>query len=142
MSDPTPLSPDKLVTGFSRTRIARWLLLALLVHVVFAGATSVGFIRDHWIDPEGAALRKKEREAKRKAELAAATEAETEKAEASPEPKAAPDAKVEAKAAPDDPKLIEKHKDAPIIKEITAKAKKKDIPKEPDLGISIDETNE
>ena len=39
-------------------------------------------------------------------------------------------------------KLIEKHKDAPIIKAITEKAKKEDIPADPDgIGISIDETN-
>jgi hypothetical protein len=36
---------------------------------------------------------------------------------------------------------MEKHKDAPVVKEITEKAKKEDIPKEPDIGISIDETN-
>jgi outer membrane biosynthesis protein TonB len=130
------LSPDKLVVGFSRSRIMKWLLIAVIAHVAFAGATSVGFIRDHWIDPEGAAQRKAALEAKRKAAM------EAEEAEpAEPETKAEAKAETDKKAPPDSAKLIEKHKDAPVVKEITEKAKKEDIPKEPDIGISIDETN-
>ncbi|NQT86705.1 hypothetical protein HQ560_08080 [bacterium] len=136
-NDVERLSPDKLVVGFSRTRMARWLVIALVAHVVFAGATSVGFIRDRWIDPEGAAQRKAALVAKRKADEAAATASEVEAPAAKVDPKAEP----EKKGAPDDPALIEKHKDAPIIKAITEKAKKEDIPKNPDIGISIDETN-
>lgn len=130
------LSPDKLVVGFSRSRIMKWVLVAVIAHVVFAGATSVGFIRDHWIDPEGAAQRKAALEAKRKAAMEA-EEAET----AEPEKKTEANAEPDKKAPPDNAKLMEKHKDAPVVKEITEKAKKEDIPKEPDIGISIDETN-
>ena len=37
---------------------------------------------------------------------------------------------------------MEKRKGAPVIQQITEKAKKDDIPREPDdIGISIDETN-
>jgi hypothetical protein len=58
-----------------------------------------------------------------------------------PEKKTEAKAETEKKAPPDNAGLMEKHKDAPVVKAITEKAKKEDIPKEPDIGISIDETN-
>ncbi|MBM4030346.1 MAG: hypothetical protein FJ291_01005 [Planctomycetes bacterium] len=133
-SDPQDIlkhSPDKLLTGFSKTRVAWYFLVAVAIHIVATAATSIGYIRDRWIDPEGAAAR-------RAAQLEAAkTQEQAPKPRVSvptPEPPR-PEPK-EAKA-PDDPR-----KKAPVVKEITELPKKGEIPKQPDdLGISIDETN-
>ncbi len=53
-------SPDKLLAIFSKTRFLAFLVLAILVHVVFLTVTSMPFIRDTWIDPEAAELRKQQ----------------------------------------------------------------------------------
>ncbi|MBM4040943.1 MAG: hypothetical protein FJ290_20785 [Planctomycetes bacterium] len=126
-------SPDKLLTAFSKTRIMQYLLIAVAIHIVAAAATSVGYIRDHWIDPEGAARRKA-------AQLEAAkAEVESPKPKVqSPMPEAPRPEPKEAKAKTPD----EARKDTPVMKEITDLPKKGEIPKAPDdLGISIDETN-
>ncbi len=52
------LNPDELVTGFSRSRVTRYVLIALAAHVVVLLLTSITYVRDTWIDPEGAAARK------------------------------------------------------------------------------------
>lgn len=125
------LSPDKLLAGFTNTRVGRYFVIAIIVHIIVTAATSVGYIRDRWIDPEGAALR-------RAAKLEAAkAEAQSPKPRPqAPKPESASAEPKEAKA-PSDPR-----KDAPVIKEITELPKPGEIPKQPDdLGISIDETN-
>ncbi len=133
-SDPQGIqkhSPDKLLTAFSKTRIMQYFLVAVAIHIVATAATSVGYIRDRWIDPEGAARRK-------------AAQIEAAKADApspkpkpeSPKPETPPPAPKEAKTPE------EARKDTPVVKEITDLPKKGEIPKSPDdLGISIDETN-
>lgn len=52
------LNPDELVTSFSRSRVTRYVLIALAAHVVVLLLTSITYVRDTWIDPEGAAARK------------------------------------------------------------------------------------
>ncbi len=125
-------SPDKLLMGFSKTRVVWYFAIAIIIHIVATGATSVGYIRDRWIDPEGAALRKA-------AQLEAA-KAETESRKPRPaEPRRPEPSRPEPKEtkAPDDAR-----KSTPVVKEITDLPKKGEIPKQPDdLGISIDETN-
>jgi len=61
--DMTLHSPDRLLYGFSRGRMAQWIVLAIAIHIIFIGATSIGYIRDRWIDPEGAKARKAAAEA-------------------------------------------------------------------------------
>ena len=126
-------SPDKLLTAFSKTRILQYFLIAVAIHVVAMAATSVGYIRDRWIDPEGAARRKAAQIAAAKTDVESPRpKVESPKADTPrPEPKA-------AKAKTPD----ETRKDTPVMKEITDLPKKGEIPKTPDdLGISIDETN-
>ncbi len=124
-------SPDKLLTGFSKTRVLWYFAIAIAIHIVATGATSVGYIRDRWIDPEGAALRKA-------AQLEAAkAEAESRKPKADARKSEVPRPEPREAKAPDDAR-----KNAPVVKEITDLPKKGEIPKQPDdLGISIDETN-
>ncbi len=52
------VSPEDLLAVFSRGRIVLWMLVAVLIHVIVIGATSVGYIRDEWIDREGAKVRR------------------------------------------------------------------------------------
>ena len=134
------LSPDKLVLGFSRTKIMLYLLIAVLVHIAAVAATSVGYIRDRWIDPE-AAVRRKTEPAKPRAgsniePRAGAASGEPTKPPAAGKPEAQ-SSKLGASGAPDDAR-----KETPVVKGITELPKKDETPKQPDdLGISIDETN-
>ncbi len=142
------LSPDKLTVTFSRSRISRWVLLAIAAHLLLVAATSVTYVRDRWVDPEGAARRKAERLAAAKAgarapatEAAPGTAADGAKGTPQPTTQTAPGTGTAAARTPQEQEM-EKRKGAPVIQQITEKAKKDDIPREPDdIGISIDETN-
>ncbi|HUT31883.1 MAG TPA: hypothetical protein VNE39_00255 [Planctomycetota bacterium] len=127
------LSPDKLLTDFTKTKVLWCFLIAVAIHLVATAATSIGYIRDRWVDPEGAARRKAAQLDAAKADVPSPKpKVESPRPDASrPEPK-------EAKAkSPDDAP-----KGTPVMKEITELPKKGEIPKAPDdLGISIDETN-
>jgi len=129
--------PDKLLTTFSKSPFWIWVLMSLVIHLSISGFISYGFIRDHYLDPEGAAARK-----------AAALAAEA-KPEPTPAPKPvtpppvpstpAPAATGPATNSPD--RLLEEHKNTPIVKRITETAKPNEIPKQPgDLNISLDDT--
>ena len=69
---------DRLLSAFAGKRIAFWTLVAIAIHVVVIGVTSLTYIRDTYIDPEGAVERKaaaadeKKRLAKAQAAAAAA----------------------------------------------------------------------
>ena len=143
--------PDKLVVGFSRTKIVTCILLAVGVHLVLIGATSFGYIRDRWIDPEGAAQRKAAQVATRKAEADRIAAAERAAAEAVARAAGKMDARPSTSERPAKPgtqapatKDSEAaRKEAPVVKEITKMPEKGEVPKSPDdLGISIDETNQ
>jgi hypothetical protein len=134
--DISRLSPDKLALGFSRSKILMGIGIAVAVHVVFLLATSVTYIRDRWIDPEGAVKRKAAQIEARQAEEAKAAAA-SEKAAAAKRP-----AEAARPTAPDARSPEEARRDTPVMKGITELPKKGEIPKAPDgLGISIDETN-
>ena len=51
-------SMGRPVAGFSQTRTGMWIGVSLLLHIVLITGTSLGFIRDTWIDPEAAKERK------------------------------------------------------------------------------------
>lgn len=53
-------SPDKQLAIFSKTRFFGFLMIAIVGHAIFLAVTSVSYIRDKYIDPEGAELRKKQ----------------------------------------------------------------------------------
>lgn len=132
-------SPDRLLAGFSKGRIVLWALIAVAVHVVFIGATSVSYLRDR-LDPEGAEARK--------AAVAAAALKEKEKEKAPAKSvmastNAVPDAKAGGTVATgNEERLLEERKNTPVVKRISEKAKTNEIPTQPsDIGISIDDTN-
>jgi hypothetical protein len=126
-------APERLLAVFLKGRIVLWLIVAVAIHVVLVGFTSLGYIRDRWIDPDGAAARKK-----------AATA--TPEAAKPPPPAvvtnrpAAP--ATNAAAASTEQRLMEERSSTPVVKRITAKAATNDLPKQPgDLGLSIEDTN-
>jgi hypothetical protein len=69
---------DRLLSNFAGKRIAFWTIVAIAIHVVVVGMTSLTYIRDTYVDPEGAVERKaaaeaeKKRQAKAQAAAAAA----------------------------------------------------------------------
>jgi len=64
------LSPDKLMTAFSRSHMAVCLTVAVGLHLAVVAATSMTYVRDTWIDPEGAELRRAEADRRKQQALA------------------------------------------------------------------------
>ncbi len=62
------VSPRKLLTAFTGGHIFFWIVAALLIHAVVIGGLSLTFIRDRWIDPDGARIRKEAAEKAKKDE--------------------------------------------------------------------------
>ena len=128
---PDQISPDDLLSGFSKSHLVRWFMAALLLHAIVIGGFSVGTVRD-WLDPEGAKARK--------AAAIAAAKAATAPAEtAAPPAESQPAAPAEAKSG--EPQANSEAK-SPIEKATTEAAKPDEIPSAPDdLGLSIEDTN-
>jgi hypothetical protein len=76
-TDQSTKNLDRLLSDFAGKRIAFWTILAIAIHVVVIGMTSLTYIRDTYVDPEGAVERKAaaEAEKKRQAEAQAAAAA-------------------------------------------------------------------
>jgi len=135
-------SPDKLLNVFTKSRLVFWCFVAVAIHALMLIATSSGYIRDKWIDPEGAAARK-----------AAATNIVA-KAEAPP-PVAADTNTVtvatnvaetasttNATVVIDGQEVPADRTNAAVLKRITETAKPEEIPATPgELGISLEDTN-
>jgi predicted lipid-binding transport protein (Tim44 family) len=130
------VSPDDLLSGFSKSHLVRWFLAALLLHAIVIGGFSVGTIRD-WLDPEGAKARQAAAVAAAKAATApaeAAAAAQPAEGQASPAAEAKP-AEPQAAATAAEAKT-------PIEQATTEAAKPSEIPTAPDdLGLSIEDTN-
>ena len=129
--------PDKLLTTFSKSPFWIWVIMSLVIHLSISVFISYGFIRDHYLDPEGAVARKA-------AALAAEAKPEPDPAPKPVAPKPAPPAPaptVSATPTNSTDRLLEERKNTPVVQRITETAKPAEIPKQPgDLGISIDDT--
>ena len=120
------LSPDDLVSSFSKSHLIRWFLAALGLHAIVIGSLSVGTIRD-LVDPEGA-------KARREAAVAAATPA--------PIPAAADPAAAETTAAAGSTPPAAAAERSPVERSTSEAASPAEIPRIPDdLGLSIEDTN-
>ncbi len=142
--NPTTQSLDRLLTIFAGNRIAFWALVAIAVHVVIIVGTSLSFVRDRWIDPEGAKQRKEEAAAEQK-RLAKVEAAAAAPALAGLTNAAAVVHDVNAPAAADkpaDPSAIPADRaDTPMAQRITEVAKPEELPKiGAGLGISLEDT--
>lgn len=146
--------PDKLLGLFKHSSFTLALIISLGIHLVAIGGTSVGYITDRWVDPEGAKQRKLEAQASLQAAAAsnllgkattatnvpagtlsnapAATGAATGAAPGAAKGSATP------AAATNDPNRT----NSAIMKQLNETAKPDEIPRSPDdLGISIKDTN-
>lgn len=138
LPDAVDKSPEQLLAPFAKSRIAMWIIVAVVLHVVLIGGTSLGYIRDHF-DPAGAE--------KRKAAALAIAEANKPKPKTPPKPVESPATNNPAPtaatpAAPVEPKPMDNRNNTPVVKTITATAATNEIPKVPDdLGININDTN-
>ena len=129
----------KMVGDLATRQTIMWVGVALLVHVVLIAATSTGYIRDRWIDPQGAQARREAAlrdEEERKAQAAAAP-----KTPATSQPvTAAPAKSVAAGEGAAEKRMLEERKDSKVVRDITEPAKPDEIPKEPTRnGFELDE---
>jgi len=144
-----PYSADKLLVNFTQSRFSLYLLAAVVIHVIFIAVTSVGYINDRWIDPEGAALRKAELEAAQSNKMAAAaalplpgTGSASNLASVGAPASNAPAGTGGVAAAAGGNNAPADRTNTAIMKQITETATPSEIPKAPDeLGISIQDTN-
>lgn len=121
-----------------------WIGVSLVLHVLLILVTSVGFIRDHYVDPEGAAVRKAEAEAAAIAAKAPATQPATAPSVTQPAKPAdgKPAQTTESKPADAQQMTLEERKETPMVKKTTEAAKPSEIPKSPDdLGLNLDDVN-
>jgi hypothetical protein len=126
------LSPDKLMTTFSKSHIALCLIVAVGLHVAVVAATSTKYIHDTWIDPEGAELRRMA--AERAREEAKADEKARRRAAATQRAATRP---AKTKAAAGD--VPERAKDHPVYRATTQKAAPNEIPADPgDLTVPLE----
>jgi hypothetical protein len=143
------VAPEKLLRGFTATRSAGWIGVALVIHIVVIGLMSVGYVRDRWIDPEGAALRKAAAAAKAEA-VRAAQAASAAQPSVAPAPLAgatgAVRSAVSAPAASNatersEAALLQARTNTPVGRAVTEAAKPGEIPRQPDdLGLSLQDT--
>ncbi len=140
------LSPLRLLERFSQGRLMLWIAVAALVHVVLIGLLSVGYIRDRWIDPEGAAVRKAAAAAAREAlkKEASVVSAPSVSAGAAPLEKAGGSAVTTGAGtgSGSTEQILDARKDTPVVKRITEAATREEIPSQPDdLDLSIGDTD-
>jgi hypothetical protein len=153
------VSPRKLLTAFTGGHIFFWIVAAVLIHAVVIGGLSLTYIRDRWIDPDGARIRKEAAEKAKKDEAQIAADrlrreqARLAKTNQPPEgasatnavsgtatnaPVAGTNAEVVVEGAGAVPA---ERANSAVVRRITEAARSNEIPAEADLGISIEETN-
>jgi hypothetical protein len=159
------VSPEQLLAVFARGRIFLWMTVAVLIHVAVIGATSLTYIRDTWIDKEGARLRKeaaakvladvkaKEKRASMAAEArASATNAsgEASSINAAPDRSATGDGEGVNRAeggtnapsaAIDETTIPASRTNSALVQKIQEVASSNEIPALPSLGINLEDTN-
>ncbi len=141
--NPTTHNLDRLLVIFAGRRIAFWVFVALIIHVILIGGCSINVIRDRWIDPEGAQQRKdailaeKQRLEKEAAAAAAPEHAGLTNAAAVVRDVNAPTADTGAAEG----EIPADRLNTPTAQRILDVAKPEEMPElNSDLGISIDDT--
>jgi hypothetical protein len=137
-------SPEKLLAPFAKGRIVQWMVVAVILHAILIGGTSLDFIRDVWINH----MSLEEHKAKVQAALDAAkpppkvVKTPAKPAVPAPAPNAAAPVVAPTVAATAAPAAPSDRSNTPIVKKITATATTNEIPKNPDdLDININDTD-
>lgn len=143
-------SPDSLLSTFSKGRMAFWVSVAVIIHVVLIAMLSLGYIRDTWINPEGAKMRKEQAEAQKAAELKKLASSKAVKTAPVTKPETGATQAVATASATtgqgdrvnSDQDKLDKVKNTPMGQRLTAVATSNEVPRQSsDLGLSIEDTN-
>lgn len=157
------LNPDKLVGNFAQSGITKFLAIAVALHLVVLGVTSLGYMYEQylqWFDPPAYAAYVQAKEDAKKAAESTSTPATAPASSPETTPGSTPGpatngttpANGAAPATNGQPAttaaqtgmegIPEDKRDNPVVKAITEAAKPDEIPSKPDdLGISIQDTN-
>jgi cytoskeletal protein RodZ len=142
--------PDKLLGSFKHSSFTLALLISLGIHLAAIGGTSVGYITDRWVDPEGAKQRKIEAQARLQAaaasnlvgKAAAVSNVPSGTVSNAPAPAGAAPGAAAVTSAPAAATNELNRTNTAIMKQLNETAKPEEIPSAPnDLGISIKDTN-
>ncbi len=134
------LAPEKLVTGYSRSNMALALILAIMLHVVVIGATSIEYIDRTWVRPEyyqAIQAAKEKAEAER---LAREAEERRKRREAATQ-KAATQAATQ-KATTQKDQMTERDRviqGSEMHRKVTGQADPNDLPTQPDVVPDLDD---
>lgn len=144
-NDIQQLSPDKLMQGFSKTRFMSGIVLAVVIHILFVGVTSLQFIWRTWIaaeEPEPKVIAEAPAQAGEPAAddaAGVAVSATGVKESVDRDTGSAPE---RTAAQQQHDQMMEKYRDTPTVRAITDAADPDEIPTMPDdLGLSIEDTN-
>jgi hypothetical protein len=130
-------SPYTLLRNFSKNRVLPCVFVAVILHVAVIGGLSYQFIYTTWIDPSSKAP------GYEGTNEATADPSETDGVAGKENPSAAAAATKDGDKPAGTEPSDDTNLDAPVVREITDKAKPDEIPKDPDdFGISIDDTNQ
>jgi uncharacterized membrane protein len=132
--DVAKLSPDRLTKRFRESKIVACLFVALALHVVVLGATSVDYIHG-LVDPVWKDEQVRIADDARKAKAAKQAQAARPAATAATKPAAAPDGKAKPAPASAAPATT----DRKLPPELTTMPKPGEIPVAPGGGIGVDE---
>ncbi|MFO7871340.1 MAG: hypothetical protein R6V03_07915 [Kiritimatiellia bacterium] len=134
-------APQKLMGSFSKNRIIFCTVLALIFHAVVIGGTSVDYIYYNWINPTAGEARERRLREEREGQDREKQEAlEKTQEEAAAEETEKEETQTDETVSTHD-ELMEKHRDAPVVKRVTEKASEEETPEMPDdLNLSIDDT--
>lgn len=139
------VSPDQLLVGFTRSRFVLWLMLAAAIHAGVIGLFSIGYIRDTWIDPEGAEARRAAATQRTPAAAPPASLPARPEAPASAEGVAsnAVISRPGVASGPDEEaRILETRKDTPVVRRLLETPKPEEVPREPaEEGIPLNATS-
>lgn len=152
--EPEKYNPDENLRVFATKGLLGWLVVALLLHILLIGGTSVGYVYDlvydveeeetpgETTDGETGEDGDEEAEGETDGDDNAGEEGETEQAD--PETAKADEDKPDSEKTHDE--LMEERADSEVVKQTQEVAKPEDIPENPedaadDIPIDIDQTN-
>ncbi|MDB5329404.1 MAG: hypothetical protein JWP03_555 [Phycisphaerales bacterium] len=133
-----PTTAKRMVADASNRPTLAWVGVALVIHLVVMVATSLGYIRDHWIDPAGAGARAQAAAAAPEppAQVVPASTSSAQSPVAPPQPAKA------GTPADDEKALLEQRANNPEVKKLNEKAKPGEIPKDPQhQGFNLDDSS-
>lgn len=129
------LSPDDLMSGFSRSSLLLGLVLSAAVHIVLVAGTSWPYIRDTYVDPEGARQRAAQLQAQRLEAQAKADKAAHPAPASQPAPATAP---VPAPPAAVAPESNPNYDNSPMKQRLEAVAPPEELPLQPSLDLGLE----